>query len=108
MFIRTLECEAKPGKREELTDRVTRDVLPILRNQRGFANMIALSDDIHPKHLVYLTFWKSREEAQQYHHERYEKIVKLIKHLIIGPPTVESFTVEVPTNHEIAASKAAA
>ncbi|MGA2648077.1 MAG: antibiotic biosynthesis monooxygenase [Candidatus Sulfotelmatobacter sp.] len=108
MFIRTLECDAKVGKREELADKVTRDVLPILRNQRGFANMIALSDDAHPKHLVYLTFWKSKEEAQQYQRERYEQIVNLIKHLIVGPPTVESFTVEVPTNHEIVASKAAA
>jgi quinol monooxygenase YgiN len=108
MFIRTLECEVKAGKRKELTDTVTTNVLPILRNQSGFVNVITLSDIAHPKHQLYLTFWKSKEEAQQYHRESYAQIVKLIKPLIIGPPTVENFKVEVPTNHETAASKAAA
>jgi heme-degrading monooxygenase HmoA len=70
MFTRTWECEAKVGKKDELTNRLITDLLPILRNQPGFANMIALSDDGHPRHLVYLSFWKSKEDAQQYHRER--------------------------------------
>ena len=108
MFTRILECEARVGKKDELANRVTKDVLPILRNQPGFVNMIALSDDVHPEHLVYLNFWKSKEDAQQYHRERYAQIVNMIRPLITGPPTVENFTVEVSTSHEVVASKAAA
>lgn len=103
MVIRTLECEVKAGKRKELTDTVTTNV-PILRNQSGLVNVITLSDIAHPKHQLYLTFWKSKEEALQYHRESYAQIVKLIKPLIIGPPTVENFKIEVSTNHETAAS----
>lgn len=107
MFTRTLECEAKVGKKEELTNRVTTDVLPILQNQPGFVDMIALSEDAHPKHLVYLSFWKSKEDAQQYHRERYEQVVEMIRPLITGPPIIEDFRVEVPTTREITKSEAA-
>jgi quinol monooxygenase YgiN len=108
MFARTLECEARVGKNDELANRITKEVLPILRNQPGFADMIALSDYVHPKHLVYFSFWKSKEAAQQYHRERYEQIVNMIRPLITGPPTVENVTVEIWTSHEVGASKAAA
>ena len=40
--------------------------------------------------------------------ERYEQIVNMIRPLITGQPTVENFTVEVSTSHEVVASKAAA
>ena len=38
MFTRALECEAKVGKKDELTNRVITDVLPILQNQHGFVD----------------------------------------------------------------------
>lgn len=108
MFTRALECEAKVGKKGELTNRFTTDVLPILQNQPGFVDMIVLSEDLHPKHLVYLSFWKSKEDAQQCHRERYEQIVNMIRPLITGPPTIENFTVEASTGHAVVASKVAA
>jgi heme-degrading monooxygenase HmoA len=108
MFTRTLECEARVGKKDELANRVTEEVLPILQNQPGFVDMIALSDDVRPRHLVYLSFWKSKEDAQLYHRERYEQIVNMITPLITEPPTVENFTVEIWTSQKVVASKAAA
>jgi len=100
MFTSTLECEAKVGKKEELINRVATGVLPILRSQHGFVNIIVLSDDAHPS-LV----WKSKEDAQQYHRERNQQIVKMTRPLITGPPVVENFTVEITTSREIAASR---
>jgi heme-degrading monooxygenase HmoA len=108
MFTRTLECEARVGKKDELANRVTQEVLPILQNQPGFVDMIALSDDVRPRHLVYLSFWKSKEDAQLYHRQRYEQIVNMIRSLITEPPTVENFTVEIWTSQKVVASKAAA
>jgi CRP/FNR family cyclic AMP-dependent transcriptional regulator len=45
VFAHTLECEARVGKKDELANQITKEVLPILRNQPGFADMIALSDE---------------------------------------------------------------
>jgi CRP/FNR family cyclic AMP-dependent transcriptional regulator len=45
VFARTLECEARVGKKDEPANQITKEVLPILRNQPGFADMIALSDE---------------------------------------------------------------
>ena len=107
MFTRKVECEARVGKREELTNRVTSDVLPILQQQPGFVDLIALSDDAQPEHMVYLSFWKSKQDAQQYHGEKYEQIVKMIKPLLTDVPIVQNLRVEVSTSHQIAPSKAA-
>jgi hypothetical protein len=52
MFTNSLECEGKVGKKGELTNRVATGVLPILRSQHSFVNMIVVSDNAHPRHLV--------------------------------------------------------
>jgi hypothetical protein len=52
-------------------------------------------------------FWKSKDDAQQYHRERNQQIVKMTRPLVTGPPVVENFTVEITTSREIAASRAA-
>jgi len=107
MFTRIVECHAKPDKREELTGKIRNDVLPILQKQPGFVELIGLAHEANPERVVSISFWKSREDAERYHREHYNRIVDLIKPLLKTNPTLETFTVDIHTAHKIAGGRAA-
>ncbi|MGC2182479.1 MAG: antibiotic biosynthesis monooxygenase family protein [Terriglobales bacterium] len=108
MFTRLVECQPKAGKREELVDKVRSEVLAILQKQPGFVDLIALRDNTDEQRLVYLTFWNTREDADNYHGNYYDRIVSMLKPLLSASPLVETFQVDDSTIHRIAASRAAA
>ena len=107
MFTRLVECQPKAGKREELTNKVRNEVLTILRKQPGFVDLIALRDNADEQHLIYLTFWHSREEAEHHQHDNYDRIVNMLKPLLTSNPLLETFEVDASTVHRIAVGKAA-
>jgi len=42
MFSRFVECHVKPDKKEDFTNKLRHDVLPILQKQPGFVDLISL------------------------------------------------------------------
>jgi len=44
-----------------------------------------------------LSFWSSKEDAEQYHWEQYPKISEMLSGLLDGPPVIRTFNVEL--NH---------
>lgn len=107
MFTRIVECHVKPGKKEETTNKLRNEILPILQKQPGFVDMIGLTHETNPERLVSLSFWNSKEDAERYHREHYNKIVETLRPLLKTTPTVETYNVETSTTHHIAAGKAA-
>ncbi len=107
MFTRVVECEAKKGKSEDLTRRMRNEVLPALKRQPGFIDLIALRDSIDAERVVCLSFWDSKESAEKYDREHYDTIVDVLKPVLQTNPTVETLRVELSTAHRIATSQAA-
>ena len=107
MFARVLECQARDGKGVQISTKVTNDVLPCLQKQAGFVDFFALSDKTNAERLVCISFWTSREDAEESHRQHYETITNMLKPVLESPPTLKSFTVSASTAHRIAVSRAA-
>ena len=107
MFTRIVECQTKPGKQEELTEKLRNEVLAILQRQPGLVDLITLHDDADEERIVCLSFWKTHEDAEHYHRNYYSKIVSMLKSFLSATPEVETLQVDDSTVHRIAARRAA-
>ena len=102
MFARVVECQAKDGLGVHISTRVTNDVLPILKEQPGFVDFFALFDKANAERLLCISFWISREDAEDYHRRHYETIANVLEPVLESPPTLKTFTVSASTAHRIA------
>jgi quinol monooxygenase YgiN len=102
MFARVMECQAKDGKAVEISTKLTKDVLPSLQKQFGFVDFFALSDKTNAERLVCISFWTSREDAEEYHRQHLERITNMLKAVLQSPPTLKTFTASASTAHRIA------
>lgn len=107
MFTRMVELNCKPGKTKELSNLVQDKVIPLLRRQTGFVDEITISSETEPSRMLALSFWNTREDADRYQRNEYQKINDMIQHLVETSPTVKTFNVENSTTHKLAAGKAA-
>ena len=107
MFTRIVECHVKPEKKDEFNQRLRNDVLPILNRQPGFVDLINLVQDTDRERQVALSFWNTKEDAERYHREHYNRILEMIKPYLKKDPKIETFNVDTSTSHRIAAGKAA-
>ena len=107
MFTRLVTITSRSGKTRELSRMVSEKVLPILKSQPGFVDEITLVSSDNPSHLIAISFWRSREDAERYSRESFSSITDLISGLVEGTPEVRTFDVEQSTIHKIATGKAA-
>lgn len=107
MYTRVVELTAKSGKSKELANTINEKVLPILKKQRGFLDEAVFVSDTRSDQVLGLSFWNSKEDAEQYHKEQFSKIQESVKHLLKAEPTVRTFEVHTSTTHRISAGKAA-
>jgi heme-degrading monooxygenase HmoA len=107
MFTRVVELTTKPGKNKQLSDTINEKVLPILKKQKGFVDETVLVSDKDDNRVLGLSFWNTREDAEQYHRAEYEKVHEMVRHLLDGEPVIRTFDVHTSTTHRIAAGKAA-
>ena len=107
MFTRIVELTTKPGKTRELQDTVNDKVLQILKKQKGFVDEMVLVSDKEDNRVLGLSFWNTKEAAEQYHRAEYPKVQELLQPLLDGEPVIRTFEVHTSTTHRITAGKAA-
>jgi heme-degrading monooxygenase HmoA len=106
MFTRIVECQAKPGKQEELANKLRNEVLAILQRQPGFVDLITLRDNVDPERVVSLSFWRTRDDAEHYHRNYYDRVSAILRPIVSSNPNVETFVVDDSTVHRIAGTAA--
>jgi len=107
MFARLVKVTTRSGKTRELSRIISERVLPILKSQPGFVDELTLVSNDNPSHLIAISFWRSREDAERYSRENFASIKEIISGLVEGTPEVRTFDVEQSTMHRIAAGRAA-
>ena len=107
MFTRVVELTTKPGKNEQLSATINDKVLPILKKQKGFVDEMVLVSDREDTRVLALSFWNTREDAEQYHRTDYLKVQETVRPLLDAEPVIRTFEVHTSTTHKIAAGKAA-
>jgi heme-degrading monooxygenase HmoA len=106
MFTRIVELITKPGKNKQLSETIHDKVLPILKKQKGFVDETVLVSDKEDNRVLSLSFWKTREDAEEYHRAEYQRIKDMVQHLLESEPMIRTFDVHSSTTHRIAARAA--
>ena len=95
MFARILEFGIMPQKREELIAVIKNEVLPILKTQVGFLEILPFFpvETTNPA-AINVSVWATKEDAERYVKVTYPKILAILKPFLTTPVTTRVFTLE--------------
>jgi heme-degrading monooxygenase HmoA len=101
MFVRQVSVNLKPKTLAEFTRTMESEILPWLREQKGFLDLITLADS-GGREIVAISFWDQKENAQTYDSVGYPEALKILKKLLDGTPHVRTFDVVSSTFKKVA------
>jgi len=102
MFARTVRMQLKPNSVPEFTRIVEKELIPLLRKQRGFKDELTFAPS-NGKEAVAISLWEGKESAEAYSREAYPQVLKALASVVEGTPQVQSSEVSNSTCHGIAA-----
>ena len=105
MFARRIYMHLKPNSVAEFTQRVEKDILPLLRKQKGFQDEITFVGQGGAEAFA-ISLWDKAENAEAYNRGTYPEVTKILATVVEGPAQVETFNVVNSTFHKIAAAVA--
>jgi hypothetical protein len=103
MFARRVYMHLKPNSVAEFTQRLEKDVLPLLRKQKGFQDELTFVGQ-SGREAFGISVWNKAEDAEVYNRTTYPEVAKILASVIDGAPQVETFDVANSTFHKIAAA----
>ena len=103
MYTRNVSIKLKSNCAPEFTRTLEKEILPLLRKQKGFQDEISF---VAPERneAVAISFWDKKDSAEAYSRETYPAVLKGLSKVVEGTPKVEIFEVGNSTSHQIAAS----
>jgi hypothetical protein len=106
MIARNVTMHLKPNSAAEFTQTLEKEVIPLLRKQKGFQDELTF---IVPggQEAVGISLWDKQENAEAYSRERYPEVLKALAKVLDGTPQVQNWEVCNSTSHKIAAAVAA-
>ena len=106
MFTRRVSMHLKPNCVTEFTQKIEKDILPLLRKQKGFQDEITFVGHSNTEAFG-ISLWDKAENAEAYNRGTYPEVTKILATVLEGVPQVETFDVANSTFHKIAAAVAA-
>ncbi len=104
MFARKVAARLKPNSLTEFTNIIEREVLPWLRTQEGFLDLITLAVP-DGSEVTTISFWDQEGNAQAYHSSGYPAVLKILGKLLDGTPYVKTFNVVSSTLQKTALAR---
>ena len=106
MFARRVYMHLKPNSVAEFTQRLEKDIVPLLRKQKGFQDEITFVGH-SGREAFAISLWDTAENAEAYNRGTYPEVTKFLTTVVDGSPQVETYDVANSTFHKIAAAVAA-
>jgi hypothetical protein len=103
MFARRVSMHLRPNSVGELTQRLEKEIIPLLRKQKGFQDEITFVATSGTEAFA-ISLWDRAESAEEYNRSSYSEVTKILATAIEGAPQVETFNVANSTFHKIAAA----
>ena len=101
MFARTVSIHLKSNMLSDYTRTFEKDVLPMLRKQKGFKDEITLSNP-GSVDVIAISLWESRTNAEAYSTNAYPEVLKALARIVDGTPKVQTFETVTSTFHNVA------
>ena len=106
MFARRVSLHLKPNSLAEFTNRLEKQIIPLLRKQPGFHDEITFVAPGETRAFG-ISLWENKENAETYNRGTYPEVTKMLAGVVEGTPQVETYEVSNSTFHKIAAAVAA-
>jgi hypothetical protein len=101
MFARNVSIHLKSNMLSDYTRTFEKDVLPLLRKQKGFTDEITLSNS-GSLDVIAISLWENRADAEAYNTNTYPEVLKTFARMIDGTPKVQTFEAVTSTFHKVA------
>ena|SRR5690242_12560967 len=103
MFARNLSIQLKPNSQAEFTRTFEKDVLPLLRKQKGFQDEISLCNK-GGMEVTSISLWDSKENAELYNTSVYPEILKTLSNVVEGTPKIRTSDLVISSFHKLAST----
>ena len=102
MFARSVSINLKPNSVGEFSRTIDRQILPLLRKQKGFQDeiMFIATGGLEA---IGISLWDKQESAEIYEHKTYPVVMKSLESLVEGNPRIQTYQVSNSTFHVIKA-----
>jgi len=102
MFARHVSFHLKPNSAAEAIQTLEKEIVPLLRKQKGFQDEITL---LAPggREAVGISLWDQKESAEAYERSTYAEVLKAMGKVIQGRPQVKTYEVSTSTIHKMTA-----
>ena len=95
MFARILDFEIKLEKKEEFFKVVKNEILPILKKQVGFLEILPfVPEKLKEEKLITISLWAKKEDAERYEKMVYPKVYDILKPFLTTQINVKPYVLE--------------
>ena len=101
MFARNVSIRLKPNMLSDYTRTFEKEILPLLRKQKGFKDEITFAN-ASGVDVTAISLWENKTDAEAYNTTTYPQVLKTMARFIEGTPKVQTSDVVNSTFHKIA------
>jgi quinol monooxygenase YgiN len=95
MFARILDFNVKMEKKEEFVKVMKNQVLPTLKKQTGFLEILPFfPEKIREERMFTISLWATKQDADRYEREFYPRINDMLKPFLTSPVEVNYYNLE--------------
>ena len=95
MFARILNFEVKLEKKEEFVKVVKNQVLPILKKQTGFLEILPFfPEKMKEEKVINISLWTTKQDAERYEREFYPRVYDILKPFLTTPVVADYYNLE--------------
>jgi hypothetical protein len=94
MFARVVEFMPKFEKKDEFVKSVKNEILPLLKKQPGFLEILPLYPENRNEKAFNITLWMEKKDAERYERETFPKVEKILLPYLTTPMTNKLYVVE--------------
>ena len=95
MFARILDFEVKLEKKDEFVKVVKNQILPILKKQNGFLEILPFfPEKMKDERVFTISLWATKVDAERYEREIYPKVYDIVKPFVSTPIEVNYYNLE--------------
>jgi hypothetical protein len=106
MFARNVSIRLKPNMLSNYTRTFEKEILPLLRQQKGFKDEITFAN-ASGVDVTAISLWENKTDAEGYNTNTYPQVLKTLEKFIEGTPKVQTSDVVNSTFHTSAVQVAA-
>jgi hypothetical protein len=106
MFARNVSIRLKPNMLSDYTRTFEKEILPLLRKQKGFKDEITFAN-VGGVDVTAISLWENKIDAEAYNTNTYPQVLKTLEKFIEGTPKVQTSDVVNSTFHTSAVQVAA-